>query len=95
MTLAEAIQAHVRSLPPALQREALDFIAWLEVRYRIAAPPVPPPSLPSTEEFIARHAGALSEDFPDDIDDSDLGEDNARESLERAATCLIPSPASP
>jgi hypothetical protein len=24
----------------------------------------------STEEFIARHAGALSDDFPDDIDDS-------------------------
>ncbi|MCK6557066.1 DUF2281 domain-containing protein [Candidatus Binatia bacterium] len=82
MTLVEAIQAHVRLLPPALQREALDFIAWLEARYGIAAPPVPAPSPSSTEEFIARHANALSDDFPDDIDDSDLGEDTARESLE-------------
>jgi len=81
MTLAETIQAHVRALPPALQREALDFIAWLEARYGIAAP-APAPSPSSTEEFIARHAGALSDDFPDDIDDSDLGEDTARESLE-------------
>ena len=82
MTLVETIQAHVRLLPSALQREALDFIAWLEVRYGIAAPAVPAPSPSSTEKFIARHAGALSDDFPDDIDDSDLGEDAARESLE-------------
>jgi len=80
MTLAETIHAHVQALPPALQREALDFIAWLEARYGIA-PAVPAPSLSSTEEFIARHAGALGDDFPDDIDDSDLGEDTARESL--------------
>ena len=82
MTLIETIQAHVRLLPPALQREALDFIAWLEARYGIAAPAVPAPSPSSTEEFITRHAGALSDDFPDDIDDSDLGADTARESLE-------------
>jgi hypothetical protein len=82
MTLAEVIQAHARALPPALQREALDFIAWLEARYGISAPAAAGPSLSSTEDFIARHAGALSDDFPDDIDDSDLGEDAARESLE-------------
>lgn len=72
MTLAETIQTHVRLLPPALQREALDFIAWLEVRYGIKKPAVPVAAPSSTEEFIARHAAALSDDFPDDIDDSDL-----------------------
>jgi len=82
MTLAETIQAHVRALPPALQREALDFIAWLEARYGISAPATPAASASSTEDFIARHAGALGDDFPDDIDESDLGEDAARDSLE-------------
>jgi len=82
MTLVETIQAHVRALPPALQREALDFIAWLEARYGIAAPVVPTPPASSTEDFIARHAGALGDDFPDDIDASDLGEDVARDWLE-------------
>ena len=82
MTLAETIQTHVQALPPTLQRETLDFIAWLETRYGIPAPAVPILPLSDTEAFIARHAGALSPDFPDDIDDSDLGEDVPRDSLE-------------
>jgi hypothetical protein len=73
----------------------LDFIAWLEARYGVSAPAVPAPSASSTEDFIARHAGALGDDFPDDIDDSDLGEDGARDSLEGSAICWIPTPALP
>jgi hypothetical protein len=71
MILAETIQIHVQALPADLQRETLDFIAWLETRYGIPAPAVPARS--ATEEFIARHAGVLGDDFPDDIDESDLG----------------------
>ena len=72
MTLAETIQTHVQALPPALQRETLDFIAWLETRYGIAAPGLPAFSLSETDAFLQRHADALSDDFPDGIDDSDL-----------------------
>lgn len=74
MTLAETIQTHVLALPPTLQRETLDFIAWLETRYGIPAPAIPEPPLSNTEAFIAKHVGVLSMDFPDDIDDSDFGE---------------------
>jgi len=82
MTLAETIQTHVQALPPTLQRETLDFIAWLETRYGIAAPSLPAFPLSETEAFLQRHADALSEDFPDDIDDSDLGADVPRNPLE-------------
>jgi len=82
MTLAETIQTHVQALPPRLQRETLDFIAWLETRYSVLVPVVPISPLSDTETFIARHVGALSNDFPDDIDDSDLSEDVPRDSLE-------------
>jgi len=81
MTLAETIQTHVQALPPTLQRETLDFITWLEARYGIPAPAVAGSPDSDTEAFIARHVGALSADFPDDIDDSDLGEDTPRDSL--------------
>ena len=82
MTLAETIQSHVQALPPTLQRETLDFIAWLETRYGIAAPDLPTFPLSETEAFLQRHADALSDDFPDDINDSDLGVDTPRSSFE-------------
>ena len=82
MNLAETIQSHVQALPPTLQRETLDFIAWLETRYGIAAPDLPTFPLSETEAFLQRHADALSDDFPDDINDSDLGVDTPRSSFE-------------
>ncbi len=36
----------------------------------------------SWEQRVLSLAGTLSDDFPDDIDDSDLGEDAPRESME-------------
>ncbi|PZN77297.1 MAG: hypothetical protein DM484_15025 [Candidatus Methylumidiphilus alinenensis] len=82
MTLAETIQTHVQALPPTLQRETLDFITWLETRYGIAAPDLPTFPLSETEAFLQRHADALSVDFPDDINDFDLGVDTPRSSFE-------------
>ena len=35
-----------------------------------------------TEAFLAAIAGGLSEDFPDDISDEDLGVDARRETLD-------------
>jgi hypothetical protein len=35
-----------------------------------------------TEVFLEKMAGCLGEDFPDDIDDADLGADTPREPLE-------------
>ena len=81
MTLLKTIQAHLRVLPPDLQREALEFIASLEKRHRVAEPTPSVRAPMSTEEFISRHAGSLGEDFPDDIDDSDLGIDAPRETI--------------
>ncbi|SBT04639.1 conserved hypothetical protein [Candidatus Accumulibacter aalborgensis] len=79
MNLPDAIDAHVRALPVDLQREALDFVAYLEKRYHIQA--MDAPSL-TTSAFIKRFAGCLGDDFPDNVDDTDLGCDAPRESLE-------------
>ncbi|HHW75923.1 MAG TPA: DUF2281 domain-containing protein [Xanthomonadaceae bacterium] len=79
MNLPDTIYAHARALPADLQRETLDFISYLEQRYRIT------PSIPnrfSTEAFIEHFAGSIGNDFPDDIDDADLAVDITREPLE-------------
>jgi len=39
-------------------------------------------NLENWETRVLAVAGTLSDDFPDDIDDSDLGEDTPRDSLE-------------
>lgn len=79
MNLPDTIYAHAQALPADLQRETLDFIAYLEQRYRIA--PTTPSQL-TTEAFIARFAGSVGDDFPDDINDTDLASDTPREPLE-------------
>lgn len=79
MNLPDTIYAHARALPVDLQRETLDFISYLEQRYRIT-PPIP--RRLSTEAFIERFAGSVGNDFPDDINDADLMVDIPRESLE-------------
>lgn len=69
MTLAEQIYQHSRKLPEQAAREALDFIEFLERRYSAKA------ATPSgdTDTFLAAVAGKLSDNFPDDITDDDLG----------------------
>lgn len=79
MNLPDTIYAHARALPADLQREALDFIAYLEQRYHIASAI---PGRLTTEAFIERFAGSMGDDFPDDIDDAGLASDAPRESLE-------------
>lgn len=79
MNLPDTIYAHARVLPADLQREALDFISYLEHRYRITPPS---PSRLSTEAFIERFAGTIGDDFPNNIDDTDLAVDIKREPLE-------------
>jgi hypothetical protein len=80
MNLAEAIYQHSLNLPETAAREALDFIEFLEQRY--ASIPVDAKHQNDTEAFLAAIAGGLSEDFPDDISDEDLGVDAQRETLD-------------
>ena len=80
MTLAETIYQHSLKLPQAAAREALDFIEFLEQRYAGAATSAK--QRDDTEAFLAALAGGLSDDFPDDISDKDLGIDAQREALD-------------
>ena len=80
MNIIEEIYRHSLNLPPEAAREALKFIEFLETRS--AASPSPPRDVSATETFLARHAGALGDDFPDDLDESDLGRDAQRLPLE-------------
>ncbi len=77
MTLAEAIQTHVQALSPSLQRETLDFIEFLEHRYKRQ-----PEQGNDTEAFLAAVAGTLGDDFLDEISDEDLGVDTPRQELD-------------
>jgi hypothetical protein len=79
VNLVEEIYRHSLNLPPDAARTALEFIEFLETR--TAAVPAAPSGVSATEAFLARHAGALGDDFPDDIDDSDLGQDAQRRPL--------------
>jgi hypothetical protein len=78
MTLAEKIYQHSCKLPEQAAREALDFIEFLERRYSEKA------AVPAgdTDAFLAATAGKLSDDFPDDITDDDLGTDAPRRDLD-------------
>lgn len=77
MTIAENIYQHSRRLPEQAAREALDFIQFLEQRYATKVA-----RTEDTELFLAAIAGKLSDDFPDDISDDDLGTDAPRAELE-------------
>jgi hypothetical protein len=77
MNLAETIYKHSLNLPESAAREALDFIEFLEQRYSMDQPQTEQKN--DTEAFLAALAGGLSEDFPDDISDADLGADTLRE----------------
>jgi hypothetical protein len=79
MNLSDTIYAHAKVLPVNLQREALDFIDYLSHRHQVA---VGRTGSTETAAFISRFAGTLGDDFPNDIDESDLGLDHARETME-------------
>ena len=80
MTLAETIYRHSLHLPEQAAREALDFIEFLEQRYRITR--IEPKAPNDTDAFLAAVAGTLGDDFPDDITDDDLGIDTPRKELD-------------
>lgn len=80
MNLAETIYQHSLNLPESAAREALDFIEFLEQRYTQSAAKEAKHN--DTENFLSALAGSLSEDFPDDISDKDLGVDVPRRELE-------------
>ena len=79
MSLSDAIYKHSLNLPEAVAKEALDFIVFLEQRYGIKTTPI---VSSDTEAFLQAVAGGLSEDFPDDISDDDLGNDVLRQELD-------------
>lgn len=79
MNIPDAIYSRAKILPLDLQREALDFIEYLEHRY--VRVPTARPNL-DTEAFLARFAGCLGDDFPDDIEELDQSLDALREPLE-------------
>ena len=75
MNIPEAIYLRSLKLPTHQAREVLDFVEFLESRR------------PSTAEAdwqakVVRFAGCMGDDFPDDVNDADLGEDAVRETLE-------------
>jgi molybdate-binding protein len=80
MNLAEIIYQHSLNLPETAGREALDFIEFLEQRYRFV--PTSKKKDNDTEAFLAALAGGLSKDFPDDIDNEDLGIHALRDTLD-------------
>jgi len=75
MSIAETIYQRSLNLPEDAAREALDFVTFLEARYTKQQEI-------SWQTTVERFAGALDEDFPDDIDESDLGQDSHRDLLE-------------
>ncbi|MCB2264271.1 MAG: DUF2281 domain-containing protein [Candidatus Thiosymbion ectosymbiont of Robbea hypermnestra] len=78
MSLTEVIYEHSRRLPEQVAREALHYIEFLEDRYGIARSA----EAGDTERFLAAVTGGLSDDFPDDITDQDLGFDTPRQDLD-------------
>ncbi len=71
MNLAHTIYAHAQALPDHLQREALDFITYLEQRHKVQPRSTAPLT---TAQFVERFAGSLGDDFPDDINPAVCGQ---------------------
>jgi hypothetical protein len=76
-TLADDIYQHSRKLPEPAAREVLAFIQRLEQRL-----PAQRADGDETDAFLEAVAGGLGEDFPDDIEDTDLGQDARRASMD-------------
>ena len=59
-----------------------EFSGCQEAEIIVLPVQVTTPGSISWEQRVLSLAGTLSDDFPDDIDDSDLGQDTPRDSLE-------------
>lgn len=79
MTLADAIYQHSLKLPEHAAREALDFIEFLENRYSSDATGAKEETWAAV---VARFAGLIGDDFPDDVEDMSWEHDTPREALE-------------
>jgi hypothetical protein len=79
MPIGKIIYARSRRLPEHAAREALSYIEFLEHRYGVVQPA---DCADDTEAFLAAVSGVLSEDFPDDIANADLGTDVPRRTVD-------------
>jgi hypothetical protein len=82
MNYAQTIYQRSLQLPDPAAQEALDFIDFLLQRYTVTAKA--PPQVGSRQDtaaFLKAIADGWGDDFPDDIDDTDLGVDSPRDSL--------------
>lgn len=79
MSIAEIIYARSRRLPEPAAREALSYVEFPEHRYGVVQPT---DRANDTEALLAAISGGLSDDFPDDIADTDLGADVPRQTVD-------------
>lgn len=81
MNITQTLQTHILALPSHIQAEVLDFVEYLEQKHGIGLAAKKSNDL-QTEAFIQRMAiSSLGDDFPDDIDNTDLGEDSIKDSF--------------
>lgn len=84
MNYAQTIYQRSLQLPDTAAQEALDFIDFLLQRYAPATARTPrhgDAPEQDTVAFLRAVAGGWGDDFPDDIDDTDLGTDVPRDPL--------------
>lgn len=79
MNIAQTLQTHILALPTHMQAEVLDFVEYLEQKHGVGL--AAKNNDLQTEAFLQRVAYSLSDDFPDDIDSTDLGEDSTKDNL--------------
>lgn len=80
MNITQTLQTHILALPSHIQAEVLDFVEYLEQKHGVGLAAKKNNDL-QTEAFIQRMTCSLGDDFPDDIDSTDLGEDNIKDLL--------------
>ena len=84
MNYAQTIYQRSLQLPDTAAQEALDFIDFLLERSAPAAARTHgrgDAPQQDTAAFLRAVAGGWGDDFPDDIDDTDLGTDSPRDPL--------------
>lgn len=85
MNLVDTIYKHSLKLPDHAAREALDFIEFLEQRYSTdaSARPAREDEIDKTAwaTLVARFAGSVGDDFPDDIEELKWENDLPRQTL--------------
>ena len=82
MNYAQTIYQRSLQLPDTAAQEALDFIDFLLQRHAMTAKsPQQDGPRQDTAAFLRAIANGWGDDFPDDIDDTDLGMDSPRDPL--------------